>query len=68
MMRLIALLASWDVMTENQTLVPRAIRCRANVQQKWATSKPIDAVIHHGCKVDSRGHESNTSVMAGNTR
>ena len=68
MMRLIALPASWDVMTGNHALVRSARRCNANVQEKWAISAAIAAVSHQGCRVDRRGQEASTSVIAGNTR
>jgi len=68
MIRLIALPASWDVMTGNQALVRRARRCRANVQKKWPTSAPMARANHRGSSVDRRGQDANTSVIAGNTR
>ncbi len=68
MMRLIALPASWDVMTGNHALVRSARRCNANVQEKWAISAPIAAASHQGCRVDRRGQDASTSVIAGNTR
>ena len=68
MIRVIALPASVEVTTGNHALVRRARRCRANVQVKWATWNATARMSHHGCKVDSRGQDANTSVMAGNTR
>ena len=68
MMRLIALPASVDVITGNHGLVRNARRCSANVQVKWAISAAIAAVSHHGFRVDRRGQDANTSVIAGNTR
>ena len=67
-MRVIALPASWDVMTGNHALVRRASRCSANVQAKWAISAPTATANHHGFRVDRRGQDASTSVMAGNTR
>ena len=64
-MRVIALPASWDVTTGNHSLVRRASRCRANVQQKWAISAPIASANQRGSRVDSRGQDANTSVIAG---
>ena len=68
MMRVTALPASWEVTTGNHALVPRARRCTANVQAKWRISAPIAAKSHQGCRVDRRGQEASTSVIAGNTR
>jgi len=68
MMRVIALPASVEVMTGNHVRVRNASRCSANVQVKWATSAAIAAVSHHGSRVDSRGQDASTSVIAGNTR
>ena len=67
-MRVIALPASWDVMTGNHALVRKASRCNANVQVKCAISAATAAVNHHGSRVDRRGQDARTSVMAGNTR
>ena len=68
MMRVIALPASVEVMTENHALVRSARRCSANVQAKCATSAAIAAMSHQGCRVDRRGQDASTSVIAGNTR
>jgi hypothetical protein len=68
MMRVIALLASWEVMTGNQARARRARRCTANVHMKWAISAAIARANHAGCRVDRRGQEASTSVIAGNTR
>ena len=68
MTRVIALPASWEVMTGNQALVRRARRCTANVQVKCAISAPIAAMSHQGFRVDRRGQDASTSVIAGNTR
>ncbi len=68
MTRVIALPASWEVMTGNHALVCNARRCSANVQAKWATSAPIAAMSHQGFRVDRRGQDASTSVIAGNTR
>ena len=68
MMRVIALPASVEVMTGNHALVRNARRCSANVQAKWAISAPIAAKSHHGFRVDRRGQDASTSVIAGNTR
>jgi hypothetical protein len=68
MIRVIALPASWDVTTGNQARVRSARRWRANVQVKWATWNATARVSHHGCRVDSRGQEASTSVIAGKTR
>ena len=68
MTRVIALPASWEVMTGNHALVRRARRCKANVQMKCAISAPIAAMSHQGFRVDRRGQDASTSVMAGNTR
>ena len=68
MIRVIALPASVDVITGNHGLVRNASRCSANVQMKWAISAAIAAVSHHGCRVDRRGQDASTSVIAGNTR
>jgi hypothetical protein len=68
MTRVIALPASWEVMTGNHALVRRARRCTANVQVKCAISAPIAAMSHQGFRVDRRGQDANTSVIAGNTR
>jgi hypothetical protein len=68
MMRVIALPDSWDVMTGNHALVRSARRCSANVQTKWAASAATATMSHQGFRVDRRGQEASTSVMAGNTR
>ena len=68
MIRVMALPASSEVTTGSQARVRKARRCRANVQMKWAISAAIAAVNHHGCRVDRRGQEASTSVIAGNTR
>jgi len=68
MIRLIALPDSWDVMTGNHALVRSASRCSANVQTKWAISAAMAKANHRGSRVDRRGQEANTSVIAGNTR
>ena len=68
MMRVIALPASVEVMTGNHALVRNARRCSANVQAKWAISAPIAAKSHQGFRVDRRGQDASTSVIAGNTR
>ena len=68
MMRLIALPARVDVITGNHGLVRNARRCSANVQMKWAISAAIAAMSHHGLRVDRRGQDANTSVIAGKTR
>jgi putative serine protease PepD len=52
----------------HQALVRQASRCSANVQAKWAISAPMAAVNHGGSKMDRRGHDASTSVIAGNTR
>jgi len=68
MIRVIALPASCDVITPNHALVRNARRCSANVQAKWATSAAIAANSHQGFRVDRRGQDASTSVIAGNTR
>ena len=68
MIRLIAFPASEEVTTGNHALVRSAIRCRPKVQAKCAISATIATMIHQGFRVDRRGHEANTSVIAGNTR
>ena len=60
--------ASWEVMTGNQARARKAWRCSANVQMKWAISAPIASANHRGSRVDRRGQEASTSVIAGNTR
>jgi len=68
MIKVIALPASNEVMTGSQARARKARRCRAKVQMKWATSAPIARANHRGSRVDRRGQEASTSVIAGNTR
>ena len=68
MISVIALPASRDVTTGNHALVRSASRCSANVQMKWAISAPTATANHRGSRVDRRGQDANTSVIAGNTR
>ena len=66
--KVIALPASWEVMTGNHALVRSASRCRANVQVKCAISAATATVNHRGSRVDRRGQDAKTSVIVGNTR
>ena len=68
MMRLIEFPASWDVTTENHPLVRSAIRCRVNVQVKWASSATMATANQTGSRVDRRGQDPRTSVILGRTR
>ena len=68
MMSVIASPASKDVTTGNHAWVRSASRCSANVQMKWAISALTATANHRGSRVDSRGQDANTSVIAGNTR
>ena len=49
-------------------LGPQGEALQANVQVKCAISAPIAARSHQGFRVDRRGQDANTSVIAGNTR
>jgi hypothetical protein len=68
MISVMALPASWDVTTGNHARVRNARRCSAKVQTKWAAWAATARVNHQGCRVDSRGQDASTSVIAGNTR
>ncbi len=60
-----ALPASWAVITENHALVRRAMRCRENVQAKWAPSATTAGMNQSRLSVASLGHECRTDRMLG---
>ncbi len=67
-MRLMALPDSCDVVTENQALVRRAIRCSAMVQAKCATWNTTAMENQIGSSELSFGKESKTAARLGKTR
>ena len=64
-MREMALPASWAVMTENQALVRRAMRCKENVQTKWAPSDTRAGMNQNRARVCSWGQALKTLMTSG---